>query len=168
MNIYFDTEFTGLTSEPRLISIGMVADNDMELYIELADGWTESQCSPWVRENVLPLLGRIEPQSRPEAAAKIASWVATVDPHAALIADSDWDVALLNMLLDDAYAKGQPRHPLKLVKFGSRVQAVLFESEKSTYFAENAAPQHHALIDAKAMRQACRRLFIDPAESDKP
>ena len=35
MKIFFDTEFTGLTSDPRLLSIGMVADDCQELYLEL-------------------------------------------------------------------------------------------------------------------------------------
>ena len=37
MNIFFDTEFTGLTSDPRLLSIGMVAEDGQELYLELTD-----------------------------------------------------------------------------------------------------------------------------------
>ena len=52
MNIYFDTEFTGLVPDTDLISIGMVADNDLLFYAEFTD-YDESKCDQWIRENVL-------------------------------------------------------------------------------------------------------------------
>ncbi len=60
MNIFFDTEFTSLGSDPRLLSIGLVADDGQERYLELSDGWTEAICSPWTRQHVLPRLGKGE------------------------------------------------------------------------------------------------------------
>ena len=58
MRVFFDTEFTGLSSDPRLLSIGMVADRGEELYIELTNGWSEDNCSYWVMKNIMPLLGK--------------------------------------------------------------------------------------------------------------
>ena len=40
VRIFFDTEFSGLTSDPRLLSIGFVAEDGAELYIEFTDGWS--------------------------------------------------------------------------------------------------------------------------------
>jgi hypothetical protein len=48
MRVFLDTEFSGLSSDPRLLSIGLVAENGAELYIELTDGWSEGNCSAWV------------------------------------------------------------------------------------------------------------------------
>ena len=52
MNIYFDTEFTGLHKATTLISLGMIADNGETFYAEFNDFET-SQCNDWIRENVL-------------------------------------------------------------------------------------------------------------------
>lgn len=52
MNLYFDTEFTGLHAETTLISIGIVAENGKKFYAEFSD-YDESQCDDWIRENVL-------------------------------------------------------------------------------------------------------------------
>jgi hypothetical protein len=52
MIVFFDTEFTGLTSDPRLLSIAFVADNGQELYIEFTNGWGEADCSlKWIPES---------------------------------------------------------------------------------------------------------------------
>jgi len=64
MHVFFDTEFTGLTSDPRLLSIGLAADNGATLYLEFTDGWQESACSAWVRQHILPTLGQGERLSR--------------------------------------------------------------------------------------------------------
>ena len=52
MNIYFDTEFTGLHKNTTLISLGMVADNGKSFYAEFTD-YDESQCDDWIKENVI-------------------------------------------------------------------------------------------------------------------
>ena len=52
MNLYFDTEFTGLHKNTTLISIGIVADNGKSFYAECTD-YDESQCDDWIKENVI-------------------------------------------------------------------------------------------------------------------
>ena len=52
MNIYFDTEFTGLVPDTTLISIGMVADNGQQFYGEFTD-YNEDLCDDWIKQNVL-------------------------------------------------------------------------------------------------------------------
>ncbi len=52
MNIYFDTEFTGLVPNTTLISIGCVAETGEKFYAEFTD-YDESLCSDWIKENVL-------------------------------------------------------------------------------------------------------------------
>ena len=57
INVYFDTEFTGLVKNTDLISIGMVAynendDNWTAFYHEFTD-YDKSKVSPWVQENVI-------------------------------------------------------------------------------------------------------------------
>jgi len=52
MDIYFDTEFTGLHKNTTLISIGCISENDDVFYAEFTD-FDESQVDEWIEENVL-------------------------------------------------------------------------------------------------------------------
>lgn len=52
MNLYFDTEFTGLHKDTTLVSIGIAAENGKKFYAEFSD-YDESQCDDWIKENVL-------------------------------------------------------------------------------------------------------------------
>ena len=52
MNLYFDTEFTGLHKDTTLISIGIVAENGKKFYAEFAD-YDRNQCNDWINENVI-------------------------------------------------------------------------------------------------------------------
>ena len=52
MNIFFDTEFTGLHQETTLISIGCVAETGEAFYAILND-YDKSQVDEWIQENVI-------------------------------------------------------------------------------------------------------------------
>lgn len=52
MNLYFDTEFTGLHKNTTLISIGIVADDGRVFYGEITD-YDKSQVDEWLQENVI-------------------------------------------------------------------------------------------------------------------
>lgn len=52
MNIYFDTEFTGLHKNTTLISLGMIDDAGRTFYTEFTD-YDKTYNDPWLRENVL-------------------------------------------------------------------------------------------------------------------
>lgn len=55
MRIFFDTEFIEDGKTIDLISIGLVAEDGRELYLENSE-CNLSRASPWVQENVLPHL----------------------------------------------------------------------------------------------------------------
>lgn len=55
MRFFFDTEFIERPCTIDLISIGMVAEDDRQLYIEISD-FDESKASDWVKENVIAKL----------------------------------------------------------------------------------------------------------------
>ena len=55
MKIYFDTEFTGLTKNTDLISIGLIAENGSTFYGELTD-FNIAKCDQWVKDNVVEKL----------------------------------------------------------------------------------------------------------------
>lgn len=52
MNIYFDTEFTGLHKDTTLISIGCIDENGRTFYAEFTD-YNKKQCDDWIKENVI-------------------------------------------------------------------------------------------------------------------
>jgi len=52
MNLYFDTEFTGLVPGTTLISLGIVSENGYKFYAEFTD-YDESLCDEWIKENVI-------------------------------------------------------------------------------------------------------------------
>lgn len=52
MNVFFDTEFTGLHKDTTLISIGCVTEDGRTFYAELTD-YDKEQLNPWLEENVI-------------------------------------------------------------------------------------------------------------------
>ena len=52
MKIFFDTEFTELSKNGQLISIGMISEDNKEFYAELND-IESTKVSEWIKENVL-------------------------------------------------------------------------------------------------------------------
>ena len=167
MRVFFDTEFTGLNSDPHLLSIGMVSADGHELYFEFADGWTEDQCSPWVRANVLPLLGAGERLSRREGTQRILMWLSELGTAPTLVGDSDWDTELLSELLGEAKFTSHG-YRLELLKFEGREQAGQFDAAKKQYFSRHSVRPHNALTDAKAFRAAYYAVFESGGTSPEP
>ena len=52
MKIYFDTEFEGLRKDAKLISLGLITEDNQELYIEFDDINIQKQ-DQWIKDNVL-------------------------------------------------------------------------------------------------------------------
>lgn len=52
MNIYFDTEFTGLHKNTTLISLGMITDDGDKFYAEFRDYDPAAKNDPWLVEHV--------------------------------------------------------------------------------------------------------------------
>lgn len=54
--VFLDTEFTQLSQNTKLISIGMTDLNNNTFYSEVLDHYTYDDCSEWVQENILNVL----------------------------------------------------------------------------------------------------------------
>jgi hypothetical protein len=160
-NIFIDTEFTQLSREARLISLGAVTEAGEEFYCEVATV-EPAECSEFVRRIVLPLLeGGPVACPRAEFVQRFAAWLAGfADPL--LLSDSDWDIYVVRDLLT-----GSPsRLPgsVSLPSAGGSVSATLlmlrpltgtalatFDAAVAAHFARDPR-QHHALVDARALR----------------
>ena len=55
MNLYFDTEFTGLQKDTSLISLGIISEDGHCFYAKFTD-YNQKQVNDWIEENVLAKL----------------------------------------------------------------------------------------------------------------
>ena len=158
IKIFFDTEFTGLSSDPHLLSIGLVAEDGETLYIEFTNGWTEADCSFWVREHVMPMLGQGERLTRRDAVTRILAWLESQKQPITLLGETAWDTDLFAGLMHEC-GIDPDRFALESVAFSDKSQATAFAAARQRYFDQNRMPQHHALTDAQAFRWAWSSVF---------
>ncbi|PFH11839.1 uncharacterized protein DUF5051 [Collimonas sp. PA-H2] len=147
LKIFLDTEFTDFI-RPHLISIGMVADFGEEFYAEIP--YPDSECSDFVRETVIPLLGRFPDAicSKENLPVRLRIWLELVRAqrdHIEICVDSqtDWD------LLISALEYQVPKW-CRQTFIGNEID----ELRRSDFHRENDSPEHHALYDAWANKYA--------------
>lgn len=163
--VFYDCEFSDLSLDSTLLSIGLVAaDGDAELYIEIADADREAS-SDFVKEAVLPLFGRHTPEvlTKAATAVRLEAWLDTLrggdrQRQIQMIADSsfDWDHFLA------LFPTRPPSEPAWISEFNlvSRmVQHLLgLSGPDQTYstamavYHQQHGEQHHALVDARALK----------------
>ena len=163
MLVFLDTEFTSFV-RPDLISIGLVAEDGREFYAERTD-YRRDECTAFVCETVLPLLGRVPGAacSRPELTCRVREWFEALPERATIVFDfeRDW------LLLADAYLGSENQEPpanvserLHLDRFA--ITHPLFEQAQNRTYSTDWPP-HHALADARALRTGYRvwRPFME-------
>jgi len=168
MQIFIDTEFTTLSPDAQLISFGAVSEDGREFYCELAPLAVDS-CSGFVREFVLPLFeGGDALCPRERFGQRLAAWLSQFD-NPLLLADSDWDI----LVVRHAVSGERNRRPGLLTLPGpdgplaamlltlaplSDEALEIFEQGLRQHFASDNR-QHHALVDARAMRSALQAVM---------
>ncbi len=171
MQIFIDTEFTTLAREASLISFGAVSEDGREFYCELTPVLPE-ECSGFVREIVLPLLeGGAAACPRRRFAERLTAWLGQFEDPV-LLADSDWDIYVVrhavsgerNRLPGRLMLPG-PAGPLDvlllmLAPLAAEALAI-FEREVTQHFARDNR-QHHALVDARALREGLLAVISTP------
>jgi hypothetical protein len=164
--VFYDTEFTALSPDADLLSIGFAAaDSDAELYIEIEDA-NLAISSLFVRTEVLPLFGQHNPEvlTRDAAAARIEAWFDELREgdrqlQIVLVSDSPMDWQLFSELF--VTMPGQPPWTSevnvvgRMVKhlLGSGRQQAAFNEELELYFRRTPG-RHHALVDARGLKAA--------------
>lgn len=148
MRYWFDTEFIEDGTTIDLISIGIVAEDGRELYLESSE-CNLNRASDWVKENVIPHL-TANVWDRVAMATDIRNFM---DPDRygkpevwAYYADYDW-VALCQLfgtMMD--LPKGWPMY--------CRDVKQLCDDLGNPKLPEQTSTEHHALADARWTREA--------------
>lgn len=141
-NVYMDCEFTGLNADDRLISIALVEPvSDTYLYVEMADGWSPSDCGDWVQANVV---GKLEGggvrMTRAEAADAIRGFLGRFS-EAVVCFDSELDRGMLLGLICEVPAG------CRLENINTEVDDLVWEG----YWSGAETFQHHALTDSRGL-----------------
>ncbi|MCI1006844.1 3'-5' exoribonuclease [Herbaspirillum sp. C7C8] len=143
MKVFLDTEFTDFI-KPQLISIGLVAESGEEFYAEIP--FLLDECSDFVREVVLPLLGRIPGAavSKHEMTANLKSWLENISSDNNVLEicfdfQTDWDLFI--GALDYSLPK-----QCQQKKIANKVDELACQE----FLRIHNLPEHHALYDAQA------------------
>lgn len=158
--IYIDAEYTDLL-DPVLISLGMVADTGEEFYAEV--DFPERACTAFVREAVLPLLGREAHASMSveEFRSKVIVWLDIVrdrgqEVDICIDDQTDWD------LFADAMDYRVPDWCHRRLISYNIIDLLVEQFHRST-----GLPRHHALYDARANRYAYRETQTASDKSEE-
>lgn len=154
MLIFFDTEFSDLCIDPRLVSIGLITeDGERTFYAELADTYQPKNCSEFTKLAVLPLLeGGDKLLTMNDLTLRLGKWLGDFGEPVTLATDSlswDWPWVQEIFHIEDTWPTNLARTPLPLTNnYLIDYQCFIEAVEK----AFRSLRRHHALDDAKANR----------------
>lgn len=155
MRYWLDTEFIEDGKTIQLLSIGIVAEDGRELYLETQaahDYKAFGTCqNEWVKENVIPHLGQTDfGCTREDIRANLLAFC-DPDQHGkpefwGYYADYDWVVLcqLFGTMMD--LPKGWPMFCMDIKQW-----AVMLDNPK---LPEQSTTEHHALADARWNKEA--------------
>ncbi|MEO7916750.1 MAG: hypothetical protein ABIR16_03835 [Dokdonella sp.] len=157
MNLFIDTEFSSLKA-PELLSIGLVADDGREFYVEIADD--RIPVNAFVKRTVLPQWGLMPLQVRSsiELGRHVDKWLSGLRRTSiAVVYDYEADFDLLRNALVSAMCWGRWSKVLvpHQVGFLSREHASneAMDSSWTASMQRDGIGRHHALADARALRE---------------
>jgi len=145
--VFVDTEFTGF-KDPKLISIGIVAQTGDEFYAEVE--YSLDECSDFVRASVLPLLNQNKTLSLVELKAALSAWIEKVRQEMPILIcyDSEYD----RQMLDQIFKQDKPNG----VIFRNLGASYVNKIKMHKYYVKHKTPEHHALNDARALKYGFR------------
>jgi len=155
MRIFFDTEFTELGIDPKLISIGLVDETgERTFYSELSDTYTREDCGDFAREVVLPKLeGGSARMDWRALCERLTVWLESFNEPVVLATDSmawDWPWIQEVFYEMERWPANVDKKPL-LLTMNHLIDFDQFEIAVEDSFSAGFR-RHHALDDAKANR----------------
>jgi len=154
MLIFFDTEFTELGIDPKLISIGLISeDGERTFYAELSDTYRLADVGDFARQEVLPQLeGGSALMTMSDLALGLGNWLESFKQPVQLATDSlAWDWPWIQAIFSGAWTwpENLDGRPLLLT------MNCLNDYDRFVEAVEEAfrdLRRHHSLDDAKANR----------------
>ena len=166
MKVFIDAELTSLKA-PDLLSIGLVADDGRECYVELAAG--RRHVNAFVLERVVPQLGLmpVRAATRQELGRRVGEWLLALgQPSIDVVYDYHADFEWLEDALRSAGLRARLSGVLVPHKVGYLArQAHSDEAMDSSWTASshaNCIARHHALTDARALRAGYEAVYGTP------
>lgn len=166
--VFLDTEFSDMLN-PQLLSIGLVADSGEEIYIEVA-GAREAVVSDFVRKEVFPLFGHHDPVVLvyDAIATYLEDWFDLLrggDRNIGIVLVTDYPADWVLVAELRIPMPGNPSWTRAANISGRMVQSLMTSGRQvGEYFDaieefhRTHKQQHHALVDAHAMRHAIGTL----------
>lgn len=152
MYVFFDTEFTKLGEGANLISIGLVAGDGREFYSELTGNWSQSECSDFVKKEVLVQLEGKQVLTLEQLKVELKQWLESLSDVIDLVTDApdlDWRWIIAIFSDEQSWPNNVRREPTR-----SWVDEIATQKEQRF----RAYRRHHALDDARLMWRASKRL----------
>ncbi|MRD73589.1 hypothetical protein GH865_10045 [Rhodocyclus tenuis] len=154
MLIFFDTEFTELGIDPKLISIGLISeDGERTFHAELSDTYRLADVGDFARQEVLPQLeGGSALMTMSDLALGLGNWLESFEQPVQLATDSlAWDGPWIQAIFSGAWTwpENLDGRPLLLT------MNCLNDYDRFVEAVEEALRglrRHHSLDDAKANR----------------
>lgn len=176
--VHIDTEFTDFTNSD-LISLGMVASDGSEFYVENMDH-IKAWVSPWVIQNIYPMLNYHKfGKTRNECSVSAWEWISDLECDKVIISsDHRVDMKQLSDLFNG------DKHP-KMLRFENIIENIYYDCDAQCkaaggsnadydamaqklraefsqnfqeYLEDNCEQAHYAISDARANKYAYELL----------
>lgn len=172
MNVYFDTEFTGLHKGTTLISIGLIASNGKKFYAEIID-YDRSQVDDWIKENVINNLWAVSKTvdecskheyyhlgTKKEIAKKLKDWFLGFDSIQLVSDVAHFDMVLLIDLFGGAFDLPKNINPSchdinqDIARFLGITEREAFDVSRECFLGIClSSEKHNALYDAEIIKE---------------
>lgn len=171
MNVYFDTEFTGLTKDTDLISIGLVSSSGEKFYAEVIN-YDRNKIDKWIQENVINNLWAVTKTvsecteceyyhvgTKKQIAQYLKEWLSQFD-NVQLVSDvCHFDMTLLIDLFGSAFDLPQNVSPYcydinqDIAKFLDITPKEAFDVSRECFLGIcESEDKHNALYDAEIIK----------------
>lgn len=170
--VFMDCEFTGLHQGTTLISIGMIAEDDRELYCELND-YDKTQIDDWLKDNVIANLHNTNPINTEQLRKAIEGFIEPYDTVEIWSDCLSYDWVLFNQIWGHAFNIPKniyyiPFDISTLFKFRkidpdiSREEYIENKIDDILKYEKwGNKPKHNALWDAYIIRECYNKLMGD-------
>lgn len=169
MKIFFDEEFTGLTKDNDLISVGLISENNDIFYAEFSD-YDINKCSDWVKDNVIANLmhtydNRILYGDKQLISKELQNWLDKFENIEFISDVCHYDfVNLIDLITDNAlnFKYNAVCHDINqdIAKYYNISEKEAFDKNRENIIDEIPyGEKHNSLYDAKVIKMIYERIW---------